>query len=323
MYAVELADLHITYGKKIAVSGVSFNADFGTTVAILGPNGAGKTSTIETLEGYRKPSKGRVRVLGLDPIKDHSSLVKYIGVMLQSGGIYTSMTPREAVHLFASYYDDHLDPVTLLETVALERVASTPWRKLSGGERQRLSLALALVGKPRVVFLDEPTAGVDPEGRIAIRQVISTLVNEGACVILTTHELEEAEKLAHKVIIINEGRKVAEGSPWELRERTTLRDKGIRIQVKGNLDAEIASAQLEVQVEKIGDDSYFIYTESSPDFILSLARWLAQHNITLYSLGSGPASLEEVYINLTESAPQTPNLGHREDITGVSDERTL
>ncbi len=219
--------------------------------------------------------------------------------MLQNGGIYPSMTPKEAVRLFASYYDEALDPATLLETVALDKVSSTSWRKLSGGERQRLSLALALVGKPRVIFLDEPTAGVDPEGRIAIRQVINTLVSEGACVILTTHEIEEAERLADKVIIINEGRKIAEGSPWELREQATAWGKGIKIQVRGDLSTEAASVHLGVQVEDIGNNSYYMYTEPNPKFILSLAQWLAQQDITLSSLETGPASLEEAYINLT------------------------
>ncbi len=133
-------------------------------MALLGPNGAGKTSTVETLEGYRRPADGTVRVLGLDPIADHRALTRRMGVMLQRGGVYPAMSPREAVRLFAGYYDDSEEPEGLLYRVGLIPVATTPWRRLSGGEQQRLSLALALVGRPWVAFLDEPTAGVDPAG---------------------------------------------------------------------------------------------------------------------------------------------------------------
>ncbi len=148
-------------------------------VALLGPNGAGKTSTVETLEGYRRPAAGRVRVLGLDPRADHRALVPRIGVMLQRGGIYPMLGPRRALELFAAYYAEPEDPEGLLDLVALTEVARTPWRHLSGGEQQRLVLALALVGRPEVVFLDEPTAGVDPEGRLGIREVVAELRRPG------------------------------------------------------------------------------------------------------------------------------------------------
>jgi ABC-2 type transport system ATP-binding protein len=163
--AVECNDLVVRYGTRRAVDGLSFTADDGEVVAMLGPNGAGKTSTVESLEGYRRPHSGTVRVRGLDPVADHRALVTHMGVMLQRGGVYPVLGPRRVLELFARYYPDPEDPASLLEMVSLTSVSTTPWRHLSGGEQQRLALALALVGKPDVVFLDEPTAGIDPEGR--------------------------------------------------------------------------------------------------------------------------------------------------------------
>jgi ABC-2 type transport system ATP-binding protein len=216
--AVECHHLVVRYGATVAVDGLSLSAERGQVVALLGPNGAGKTSTVETLEGYRRPTDGSVRVLGLDPVSDHRRVVARIGVMLQRGGVYPVMGPRRALALFAAYYDDPEDPEELLDVVGLRAVARTPWRRLSGGEQQRLSLALAVVGRPEVVFLDEPTAGVDPEGRLAVRQVITGLRDRGACVVLTTHELPEAERVADDVVIMARGRAVARGTVAELAE---------------------------------------------------------------------------------------------------------
>ena len=199
------------------MDGLSLTAHHGQVLALLGPNGAGKTSTVETLEGYRRATEGSVRVLGLDPVSDHRGVVARMGVMLQRGGVYPVMGPRRALGLFADYYDDPEDPEALLELVGLRAVARTPWRRLSGGEQQRLSLALAIVGRPEVVFLDEPTAGVDPEGRIAVRRVITELRARGACVMLTTHELAEAERVADDVVIIAHGRTVARGDGGRAR----------------------------------------------------------------------------------------------------------
>jgi len=155
-------EISVRYSTTVAVDHLSFRALRGEVVALLGPNGAGKTSTVEALEGYRRTAGGSARVLGLDPVADHRELVPHIGVMLQRGGVYPSLGPARVLRLFAGYYDDPADPGELVELVGLADVQRTPWRRLSGGEQQRLSLALALVGKPSVVFLDEPTAGVDP-----------------------------------------------------------------------------------------------------------------------------------------------------------------
>ena len=187
-------------------------AERGQIVALLGPNGAGKTSTLEVLEGYRRPAGGEVRVFGFDPVADRRHLSPRVGVMLQRGGVYPGMGAREALQLFASYYRSPADPERLIDLLGLARVARTPWRRLSGGEQQRLSLALALVGRPRALFLDEPTSGVDPQGRQVMRKVISDLRDNGACVLLTTHDLEEAGRLADRLIVIDRGRVVAAGT---------------------------------------------------------------------------------------------------------------
>ncbi len=211
--AVRCDELIVRYGSTVAVDRLSFTAGRGEVVAVLGPNGAGKTSTVECLEGYRPVSGGTASVLGLDPRRDHTALAARIGVMLQRGGVYPMLGATRLLRLFAGYYDCPADPDELLERVGLSRVARTPWRRLSGGEQQRLSLALALIGRPEVLFLDEPTAGVDPEGRLAVRDIVDEQRVGGSCVVLTTHELAEAERLADRVVIIDGGRKLAEGTP--------------------------------------------------------------------------------------------------------------
>ena len=219
MPAVQVTGLTVRYGPAgtpPAVDDLHLSAEAGEVLVVLGPNGAGKTSTVETLEGYRRPVAGDVRVLGLQPIADHAALMSRIGVMLQRGGVYPMLGPRRVLDLFAAYYPDPLPTDGLLDLVSLRAVAATPWRHLSGGEQQRLSLALALIGRPEVAFLDEPTAGVDPEGRIAVRAVVAGLKDEGVCVVLTTHELGEAEKMADRIVILSSGRIVLEGTPRAL-----------------------------------------------------------------------------------------------------------
>ena len=287
----------VRYGETVAVDGLSFRAEAGQVLAVLGPNGAGKTTTVETLEGYRRPTSGQVRVLGHDPIADKTALVPHIGVMLQRGGVYPGMGPLEALRLFAAYYDDPADPDTLLDLVGLGSVARTPWRRLSGGEQQRLSLALALVGRPTVAFLDEPTAGVDPAGRIAIRAVITGLRDDGVCVLLTTHELEEAERLADHLLIIDHGRVVAEGSPAELMRSGAGRE--IRFGAPPGLDTAALSTRLGASVIEEMAGEYRVATEASPAAVAALTGWLAEHDLPLADLRAGRQTLEDVFLRLT------------------------
>src|SRR4051794_38125506 len=313
MPAIEVADLVVRYGTFTAVDHVSFEAASGQVVALLGPNGAGKTTTVETLEGYRRPSAGSVRVLGLDPVADRAEVVPHIGVMLQRGGVYPGMSAREALHLFAAYYDTPDDPERLIELVALGPVARTPWRRLSGGEQQRLSLALALVGRPQVAFLDEPTAGVDPAGRLAIRSVISGLRDDGVCVLLTTHELDEAERLADHVVIVDHGRVVAEGTPADLMRAGGGRD--IRFGAPAGLDTAALAARLGAVVVEERPGEYLVDTAASPATVAALTSWLAEHDLPLADLRAGRQTLEDVFLRLT-AAPDVGEHAERGPLRG-------
>jgi ABC-2 type transport system ATP-binding protein len=302
--AVACEEAVIRYGPTIAVDGLSFSADRGQVVALLGPNGAGKTSTVEALEGYRRLDAGRVAVLGLDPRRDRAALVASLGVMLQRGGVYPSLDADRLVRLFAAYYERAEDTDALIERTGLAAVRRTPWRRLSGGEQQRVALALALVGKPDVLFLDEPTAGVDPEGRIAVRDLVAEQRELGRCVVLTTHELTEAERLADRVVIIDHGRALAEGSPAELAAGAS--DGSIRFATEPRLDtASLAeSVGTGTTVAEEGPGSYCMHAPDgvpSPAAIASLTAWLAERDLSLRDLRTG-RSLEEAYLAITGSA---------------------
>src|SRR5215471_2061769 len=204
--AIVVAGLKKSYGSTRAVDGVSFDVGRGEVFGLLGPNGAGKTTTVETLEGYRTPDAGAVRVLGLDPVREARALRPRIGVMLQEGGLYPRLKPLELLRLFAAYYDDPESPEALLDTIGLRDSADTPVRRLSGGQAQRLSLACALIGRPEVVFLDEPTAGMDPHARATTWQLVEDMKARGVTVLLTTHAMDEAEHLCDRVAIIAGGK---------------------------------------------------------------------------------------------------------------------
>jgi len=297
--AVEVENLVVSYGELRAVDGISFRARRGEVLCLLGPNGAGKTTTVSVLEGYRKPDSGRVRVLGMDPVKDHKALVPRIGLMLQEGGVYPTMTPKQALDLFASYYDDPEDPQGLLDLLELSRVARTPFRSLSGGEQRRVSLALALIGRPEVAFLDEPTSGVDPEGRLVIRKVIEALARVGCCVIMTTHELDIAERVADEVIVINHGVLIASGSPTELASKGAA--PGIRFRSKPKLNTVELGRELLVRVVEEHPGEYRVEVPAlSADarFVSRLTSWLAQQDLPLEDLRVGARTLEETYLSL-------------------------
>ena len=297
MPAIDVADLRVRYGAVVAVDGVSFTVEAGEVVALLGPNGAGKTTTVETLEGYRRPDSGSVQVLGLDPVRDRRHLVARIGVMLQRGGVYPGMNARDALQLFAAYYDRPRPVEELLGLVGLQSVAGTPWRRLSGGEQQRLSLTLALVGRPEVAFLDEPTAGVDPHGRVAIREVVRSLRDDGVCVLLTTHELEEAERVADRVVILDRGRVVGAGTPAELM--ATAGESAVRFAAPPGLAVDALAAALGATVVQERPGEYRVDAPSSPRLVADLTAWLAEHDLPLADLRAGRHRLEDVFLRLT------------------------
>jgi ABC-2 type transport system ATP-binding protein len=276
------------------VDGISFTAAAGEVLALLGPNGAGKTTTVETMEGYRRPGSGRVRVLGLDPVSAHRDLVPRIGVMLQQPGVYPMMNAVRAVRLFASYYERPRDGGELIELLGLANVATTPFKRLSGGEQQRLALALALLGRPEVVFLDEPTSGVDPAGRQAVRSVIAAVRDEGTCVVLTSHELDEVERLADQIVIIDEGRVVAAGAPGEIGAGA----EEVRFSAPAGLDVAALAVVLGATVTETLPGDYLVGAVPTPALLALITAWLAERDLALGSLRAGRERLEDLFLRL-------------------------
>ena len=271
---------------------------------MLGPNGAGKTTTVEILEGYRRPDAGTVRVLGLDPDRDGAQLRPRIGVMLQEGGLYPGLRPLELLRLFAAYYDDPESPDALLDTVGLRDTERTPVRRLSGGQAQRLSLACALIGKPEVVFLDEPTAGMDPHARATTWELVRGLAARGTTVLLTTHGMDEAEHLCDRVAIITGGRLAALGTPAELTQHAAAADEFWFAAVPG-LDRRALAAVLGVGVDGVVEErpgEYVLHVPATPARIADLACWLRDQDVTLAALQAGRRSLEDVFLQITAEA---------------------
>jgi ABC-2 type transport system ATP-binding protein len=300
--AIAVEDLSIRYGALTAVDRLSFDVAAGELVALLGPNGAGKTSTVEAIEGYRRPAAGTVRVLGLDPATERGRLAPRIGVMLQEGGVYTAIRPIEVLRLFASYYDDPVDPEVMLERVGLGPRRRASWRSLSGGEKQRLSLGLALIGRPEVAFLDEPTAGVDVQGRQAIRSLVRDLRDEGVAVLLTTHDLEDAEKLADRVVIIDRGSLVAAGTTEELVRHSGSGE--LLFGARPGLDVTALTSAVGATVTETSPGEYRVATPGDPRTVAQLTAWLAQHDIPVDDIRAGRKRLEDVFLRLTGEASE-------------------
>jgi ABC-2 type transport system ATP-binding protein len=297
--AVEISGLVKRYGQVTAVDGLTVSARAGTVTAILGPNGAGKTSTIEICEGYRHADGGTVRVLGLDPARDAARLRPKVGVMLQSGGIPQAIPAGEYLRLVSKFHASPISPAALLETVGLTSVARTPYKRLSGGQQQRLSLAAAVIGRPELVFLDEPTAGMDPQARHATWDLVSTLRSSGVSVILTTHVMEEAERLADDVAIIDHGRLVASGSPAEL----TGSDGQLRFRAEPGLDTDSLLGVLPpVSTAKESPAGHYVIEIPGgvrPALLAAVTSWCADRGVMPSSLRIDSRTLEDVFLELT------------------------
>ena len=299
--AVEVDGLVKRYGARtspvVAVDGLSLTVRTGTVLALLGPNGAGKTSTIEVCEGFRRADGGSVRVLGLDP-RDRA-LRPRIGVMPQGGGAYPGLRAAEMLRLVASYSAHPLDPDDLLDRLGLADVGRTPFRRLSGGQQQRLSLACAVVGRPELVFLDEPTAGLDPAARRATWELVEALRRDGATVVLTTHLMDEAEHLADDVVIVDAGRVVAAGTVLELT-RTGAADQ-LRFSATPGLDLDQLLLALPEGV--VGKESpagqYLLEGTIDPQLLATVTSWCASHGVMARDLRVEHRSLEDVFLELT------------------------
>jgi ABC-2 type transport system ATP-binding protein len=304
MPAIEVSSLTVRYGDVVAVDDLSFTAEAGRVTCILGPNGAGKTSTIECLEGLRRPTAGRLSVLELDPAGDRADrrrLVERIGVMLQEGGVQPAVRPLEALRHAAALYPSAADPAALLDRLGLRGLERRTWRLLSGGEQRRLALALALVGRPQVAFLDEPTAGVDVAGRQTIRSVVRDLREEGVTVLLTTHDLDEAERVADDVVIVDRGRLVARGTLSELVGAPGSGDR-VRFSAPPGLDAPGLSAHLDgAAVAETAPGTYEVAAPPTPATVAAITAWLAERDLPLADLHAGRQRLEDVFLRLTSS----------------------
>ncbi|MGH6655625.1 MAG: ABC transporter ATP-binding protein [Actinocrinis sp.] len=298
--AVEITGLVKRYGAKTAVDGLDLSVDPGSLTAVLGPNGAGKTSTIECCEGYRRPDGGTVRVLGLDPFADAKSLRPRVGVMLQSGGIYQAVRAMEMLRHIASLYANPLDVNALAEQLGLDSCGRTPFRRLSGGQQQRLSLALAVVGRPELVFLDEPTAGLDVQARHATWELIEQLRADGVTIVLTTHLLDEAERLADKVAIVDAGRVIAYDTPQRLADASGEQDS-IRFDAPSGLDLTALSIAVAPNC-KAGEPApgtYRVEGDVTPDTLAATTAWCASLGIMPRNLAIEQRSLEDVFLDLT------------------------
>lgn len=292
--ALEVDNLVMRYGNVTAVNGVSFGVDAGSVLVILGRNGAGKTSIIEACEGFRRPSSGNLRVLGLDPVTQRAALNRRMGVMLQGGGIYPGARVGETVAHYCTLYDRGVRSDDVLERVGLGELRRRSWRTLSGGERQRLSLALALSARPDIAFLDEPTAGVDLDGRRAIRTIIRNLADDGCAVVLATHELDEAERCADDVLIIDRGRVVAHGPLAGLLEPE------IRFRLTVPVAAEAFASATGRPVVRDGDE-YVVRGDADTDTIAVIAQTAAAASSTVVDVRAGSQRLESLFGRLTDS----------------------
>ncbi|MFF1874935.1 ABC transporter ATP-binding protein [Streptomyces sp. CB03911] len=297
--AVEIAGLVKRYGDKTAVDGLDLVVERGSITAVLGPNGAGKTTTVETCEGYHRPDAGTVRVLGLDPVTQGALLRPRIGVMLQSGGVYAGARAVEMLRHTATLHADPLDVPALVERLGLGSCGRTTYRRLSGGQQQRLALAMAVVGRPELVFLDEPTAGLDPQARRATWDLVRDLRRDGVTVIVTTHHMDEAEQLADQVAVVDHGKVIATGTPDELCRGGA--EDSLRFDGPAGLDL---GALLKVlpdgaAVAEPTPGSYRVEAPVDPQLLATVTTWCAASGILPERLTVQRRSLEDVFLDLT------------------------
>jgi ABC-2 type transport system ATP-binding protein len=303
--AIEVDDLVKRYGDRAVVDGVSLRVEAGEIVALLGPNGAGKTTTVEIIEGYRGADGGTVRVLGEDPNNGGRELRARVGLMLQAGGIDMRARPLETLRQYARFHADPRDPDEVLDLVGLRAVARTRYRRLSGGERQRLGLGLALIGRPEVAILDEPTAGMDPEARATTRAIVADLRAAGIAILLTSHDLADVERLADRICILSAGRVVATGTPAELAA-------GLRPRLRLRFDRALGADELAELRQAAGpgasatpDADRVVVDDVRPDptVIAAVAAWAARADRRILELRTTGGSLEDAYFELVGDAP--------------------
>jgi len=295
---LQVENLVKRYGDVEAVCGVSFSVEEGEVFGLLGPNGAGKTSTVEVLEGLRTADGGRVSVCGFDPQRNPEELKHEIGAALQSTSLPDKLRVMEALRLFASFYKRRRSPEELLDRFGLEEKRNAFYGQLSGGQKQRLALAMALVNDPRLIFFDEPTAGLDPQVRREIYDIIEELRSEKKTIVMTTHYIEEAERLCDRVAVIDHGKVIALGTPRELKARS---GGTTRIEVRlSRPESNSTLKNLEGVVDaRDVDGAYVLHSQRPPQTIVSMVKHLEAQGNELISLEIATPSLEDVFIELT------------------------
>ena len=287
------------YGSTTAVSGLDLDVETAEVLALLGPNGAGKTTTVEMCEGFIKPDSGTIEILGLDPFGDNAAVRERIGVMLQGGGAYPAARAGEMLDLVAAYAANPLDPKWLMDTLGLTDSARTTYRRLSGGQQQRLALACAVVGRPELVFLDEPTAGMDAHARIVVWELIDGLRRDGVTVVLTTHQLTEAEELADRIVIIDHGVAVASGTPEELMRSGA--ENQLRFRAPRMLDLSLLVSALPetYKATETAPGEYLVEGDIDPQVLATVTAWCARVNVLATDMRVEQRSLEDVFLELT------------------------
>jgi ABC-2 type transport system ATP-binding protein len=297
---IDVANLEVRYGDTVAVHDVSLSVSAGEIVALLGPNGAGKTTTLEAIQGYCVPFGGTVRVFGVDPRRQRASIASRWGVQPQSGGLPTGLRVAEVVELYAALQPHPSDPARLLELVGLADKGRRPWRRLSGGEQQRLSLAAALVGRPELLILDEPTAAMDPAGRREVGALLRSRAEDGLGVLLATHLLDDVEERCERVVVLEGGRVAASGSVSEL----TGADRVVTFRGPPGLPLHELSGLVGGSATEPTPGRYRLDLPATPELLASVTAWLASHGATASHLGAGER-LDDVFIRLT-AAGDTP-----------------
>ncbi|MEV0803369.1 ABC transporter ATP-binding protein [Kribbella sp. NPDC050281] len=296
---VEVSNLRKSYGDRTVVDGVSFTVEEGEIFGILGPNGAGKTTTVESIEGLRVPDAGRIRVAGLDPVADHAAVTQVLGAQLQESELQAKLTVREALELYAALYPNPADWRPLAERLGLTAHLKTRFGVLSGGQKQRLFIALALIGNPRVVVLDELTTGLDPRARRDTWEIVEDVRARGVTVLLVTHFMEEAQRLCDRIALIDKGRITALDTPRGLISRTAG-STVISFTPSAPLDEEELAALPALASVEYKDDR--ITLGGTDDTVTALLSLLARHRITAHQLRVTDATLDDAFLDLTGAA---------------------
>jgi ABC-2 type transport system ATP-binding protein len=296
MNVIEVTNLTKRYGDRTAVDGISFSVEEGEIFGILGPNGAGKTTTVESIAGLRQPDSGRISVLGLDPRRDRDQIRTTVGVQLQESELPDRMTVAEAVNLFAAFYDEPADPAALIDDLGLAEKRTTAYRHLSGGQKQRLSIALALIGQPKIAILDELSTGLDPQARREAWHLIESVRDRGVTVILVTHLMEEAERLADRVAVIDQGKLIALDTPSGIVSMVNAEQR-LRFRPSAPIEDGLLTDLPEVRrVERSGP---VVVVTGTGGFVQAVTSVLARHHIVANDLRIDQASLDDAYLSLT------------------------